>query len=311
MHRDADDRAGHDDRERGVAVDPGGSGLFAGGPGLGGQRVPDRVRRAAAAGRAARGPGRAAGRVPDRAGCVHGGLAGVRAGGEPGDAHRGAVRAGHRRRDDLRGDPGHDRDHVPRAAGAGPGDRRVRLRRLRGRGGRAAGRRDPHPGAELALDLLRQPAHRRDHRRLRGADHRPGPGRGPAGGHGRARRAADHRGHDAGRVHHRGSGRAARLAGPEDARPGRRLAGPARRVHRPAAHGAAPADAAADLRLPQRDRREPGPGAGHRGDVRDVLPRLAVPAAGPGLPPAADRAGVPARRRGHGRRCRSGTPTGW
>ena len=66
------------------------------------------------------------------------------------------------------------------------------------------------------------------------------------------------------------------------------------------AYGAPPADAAAGLRLPQRDRREPGPGAGHGGDVRHVLPRLAVPAADPGLPPAADRAGVPARRRGHG-----------
>ena len=213
MHRDADDRAGHDDRERGAAVHPGGSRVYPGRAGLGGQRVPDRVRRAAAAGRAARGPGRPPGRVPDRAGGVHRGLAGLRVRGEPGDAHRGAVRAGHRRRADLGGDPGHDRDHVPRAAGAGPGDRRVRLRRLRGRGGRAAGRRDPHPGAELALDLLRQPARRRDHGDLRGAGHRPGPGRGPAGGHGRARRAADHRGDDAGRVHHRGSGRAAGLAG--------------------------------------------------------------------------------------------------
>ena len=63
--------------------------------------------------------------------------------------------------------------------------------------------RDPHPGAELALDLLRQPAHRRDHRRRGGAGHRPGPGRWPAGGHGRARRAADHRSDDAGRIHGR------------------------------------------------------------------------------------------------------------
>ena len=41
-------------------------------------------------------------------------LCGARA--EPGDADRRALRAGHRRRDDLRGDPRHDRDDVPRAA---------------------------------------------------------------------------------------------------------------------------------------------------------------------------------------------------
>ena len=34
-----------------------------------------------------------------------------------------------------------------------------------GGGGRPAGRRHPHPGAQLALDLLRQPAGRRGHRR--------------------------------------------------------------------------------------------------------------------------------------------------
>ena len=38
---------------------------------------------------------------------------------------------GHRRRDDLRRDPRHDRDDVPRAARAGEGDRGLQLRRLR------------------------------------------------------------------------------------------------------------------------------------------------------------------------------------
>ena len=43
---------------------------------------------------------------------------------EPGDADRRALRAGRRRRADLRRDPRHDRDDVPRAARAGEGDRR-------------------------------------------------------------------------------------------------------------------------------------------------------------------------------------------
>ena len=68
----------------------------------------------------------------------------------------GPLRPGRRRRDDLRGDPRHDRHDVPRAAGAGEGDRRLRLRRLRRRLGRAARRRRADPVDQLALDLLRQ-----------------------------------------------------------------------------------------------------------------------------------------------------------
>ena len=48
----------------------------------------------------------------------------------------------------------------PRAAGAGEGDRRLRLRRLRRRLDRPARRRRPDPGDQLALDLLHQPADR-------------------------------------------------------------------------------------------------------------------------------------------------------
>ena len=53
-------------------------------------------------------------------------------------------------------DPRHDRDDVPGAPGAGEGDRRLRLRRLRGRLDRPAGRRRADPVDQLALDLLRQ-----------------------------------------------------------------------------------------------------------------------------------------------------------
>ena len=65
----------------------------------------------------------------------------------PGPADRGAVRAGNRRRDDLRRDPRHDRDDVPEPVRAGEGDRRLQLRRLGGRRDRAARRRRPDPGA--------------------------------------------------------------------------------------------------------------------------------------------------------------------
>ena len=83
-------------------------------------------------------------------------LAALRPGAEPGDADRRALRPGRRRRDRLGGDPGHDRDDVPRAARAGEGDRRLQLRRLGGRLDRAARRRHPDRGDQLALDLLRQ-----------------------------------------------------------------------------------------------------------------------------------------------------------
>ncbi len=59
---------------------------------------------------------------------------------------------------------GNDRDDVPGAPGPGEGDRHLQLRRGRGRLDRPAARRRAHPGPELALDLLRQPADRRGHR---------------------------------------------------------------------------------------------------------------------------------------------------
>ena len=122
-----------------------------------------------------------------------------------------ALRAGRRRRDDLGGDPRDDRDDVPRAARAGEGDRRVRVRRLRRRLGRPAGRRRADPGDQLALDLLRQRADRHRHgarvARLLAARprHRPARGRGRPG------RGADHRGADARRLHDRQAGRRRRL----------------------------------------------------------------------------------------------------
>ena len=99
-------------------------------PRLGRQRVPDRLRRPAAAGRTRRRPGRAPARIPRRRRPVHLRLAAVRRRAEPVVAGGRPLRAGDRRRDDLGGDPGDDRDDVPRAPRAGQGDRRVRVRGL-------------------------------------------------------------------------------------------------------------------------------------------------------------------------------------
>ena len=92
--------------------------------------------------------------VPGRSRRVHGGLAPVRCRAEPGAAGRGPVPPGRRGRDDLGGDPWHDRHHVPRAARAGESHRRVQLRRLGWRLHGTARWRRAHPGHQLALDLL-------------------------------------------------------------------------------------------------------------------------------------------------------------
>ena len=142
--------------------------------------------------------------------------------------------AGRRRRDDLGRDPRDDRDDVPRAARAGEGDRRLQLRRLRGRLDRPARRRRADRGAQLALDLLRQRPDRRSRPacsrlRLLGAERGPRPARGRR----RARRRARHRRPDARRVHDR-AGRRARLGLGAHARARRRLAGAARPASSPA-----------------------------------------------------------------------------
>ena len=92
------------------------------------------------AGRARR-PARPAARVPDRPRassprppcCAHGS--------EPGRADRRPLPPGHRRSARLGRDPGNDRHDVPRAQGAGEGDRRLHVRRGRGRFDRPARRR--------------------------------------------------------------------------------------------------------------------------------------------------------------------------
>ena len=156
--------------------------------------------------------------VPQRPGRVHGGLAAVRAGRQPGDADRRALRPGRGRGDGLGGDPRHDRHDVPRAARAGEGDRRLQLRGLGRRLDRPARRRRAHAGDQLALDLLRQHPDRHRHGGAgRAADRRRARDRAPRGRR-RAGRRADHRIADAARVHDRRRGRQRLGLGP-DARP--------------------------------------------------------------------------------------------
>ena len=184
LRRPADDRPRRHDRERGAAVDQGRPELHAVEPRLGGERLPDRLRRPAAACRAPWRPDRPAARLPDRPGRLHQRVAAVCGRPEPGHADRGAFHPGRRRRDLLGRDPGHDRDDVPRAARAGEGDRGLQLRRFGRRLDRPARRRHPDRGDQLALDLLRQRADRhRDRDFLRGGWSRTGResgcGRGP------------------------------------------------------------------------------------------------------------------------------------
>ena len=158
-------------------------------------------------------------RVPCRPRRLHRGVAAVRRGAEPGSARRRPLHPGRGGRDDVCGDPRNDRHDVPRTAGAGEGDRRLRLRGLRRRIDRPARRRRAHRVDQLALDLLHQHPDRDRHR---------APGSPPArrrGGHrlrrGRRhpRRRADHQLADARRVHHRRP-RRPRTAGARAARSG-------------------------------------------------------------------------------------------
>ena len=152
----ADDRARRDDRERRPAIDPGGPGLLADQPRMGRGRILDRFRRSVVAGGPHRRPDRSAPHLSLRPRHVHGRLAALRHGPEPGTVDRRALRAGRWRGADVRGHPRDDRDHVPGAPGAGEGDRRLHLRSRGRRLDRAPGGRGPHRDDQLALDLLRQ-----------------------------------------------------------------------------------------------------------------------------------------------------------
>ena len=158
----ADDHSRRDRGDGCVADDSGGSGVFAGGAGVGDELVPDRVRRTASAGRADRGPDREQADLRRGARVVHRGVAPVRAGGECRGADRRPVPAGCRWRAGLGGDPGDDREPVPEAGRAGAGDGRLQLHGRERCVHRAdSGRRD-HPDHRLALGVLDQRPDRSD-----------------------------------------------------------------------------------------------------------------------------------------------------
>ena len=160
LRRDVDDHPRRQHRDRGAARDPARPGLLPRRPDLDRQRLPDRLRRPAAAGRTARRPGRPQAGVRRRAWRCSPPRRWRAASPPAGDADRRAVPAGRRRRAGLGGQPRHDRHAVPRAARARHRDRRVQLRRRGRRLDRPGARRGPHRGAQLALDLLHQPADR-------------------------------------------------------------------------------------------------------------------------------------------------------
>ena len=229
---------------------------------------------------------------------LHAGLHPVRRRAEPGDAGRGALHPGHRRRHDVGGRARDDRDDVPGAARPGQGHRRLRLRGLGGRHGRPACRRRADPGDQLALDLLHQHPDRRGHGRAGVATDRARQGDRPERGRRRARRGADHRLADARRLHDRQAGGRRRLGRVHHAPARRRLARAAGRVHRPRGHGSHAADPAADLPLAEPLGREHRPAAARGRDVRPVLHGRALHGARARLRPAPDRLRVPA---GHAR----------
>ena len=184
----------------------------------------------------------------------------------------------------------------PEPRRAGEGDRRLRVRRLRRRIGRAARRRRADPGDQLALDLLRQhPDRHRDRRASRARllpqrrGHRPRQGRRHPG------RDADHRLADARRLHDRQARRRAglgRLRRRSRSAPGRwrcwRRSSPARQPRR---------RRSIPLRI-FRSRNISGANViqalTRRRHVRHVLPGGALPAAGARLRRARDRHRLPA-----------------
>ena len=85
---------------------------------------------------------------------------------------------------------------------------------------------------------------------------------------------------------------------------------PGRGLRRAAGADRQPADAAAPLPLAQRRRRQRDPVAAGRRDVRDVLPRRAVPAADPRLRRARGRPRLPAGDDRDGHASRSASPNG-
>ena len=197
-------RARFDDRQRCPARHPGVAALQPGRPHVGRQRLSRHVRQLHARRRSLRRPRRSPPRVPVGRRAVHARLRRVRPVQQSGAADRRPLRPGDRRRGRLLGHDRADRQRVPGCGRSREGDERLHVRGRRRWVGWAAARWADDRVAELALDLLHQPADRdrdaaarpRLHRRERGArDARRGRHRrrGARDSRADARRLRDHR----------------------------------------------------------------------------------------------------------------------
>ena len=189
------------------------------------------------------------------------------------------------------GDPGHHRHRVFRARRSGARHERLRVRRRGRRLARPAGRRSPDPGAQLALDLLRQPAHRHRHHPARPGPHPGRPRPRTERRSGLARLNPRHRVTDDRRLRDR-AGHQSWLGLDSDARlrrAGDRADG---RLPRPRGANRQPDHAPAHPAGAQPHRLERGTRVSQHRDVLDVLSRHAVPRARAALQRAADRPGL-------------------
>ena len=272
------DHAGQHRRERRAALDPALAAPQGFGARMGRRRLRADLRRVHAHRRQARRPLRAAADVRRRPGDLHPLVARLRPRGQRDRADRGARRPGPRRCADEPGDAVDHHRHLP-AAAAWDRDRHLG-RRLGARArDRPARRRPDHPAHQLELDLLHQRADRRDRNRRGVRVHRR-----VARHLGRAaarRRRPRHLGPRPVRAHLRAD-RGEQLRLDVAADPGR-VRGGGRRARRVRAARGAPA--AADARpvaLPESHLRrgEHGDAARRARDVRRLLLRLALHAAG-------------------------------
>ena len=204
-------------------------------PRLGRQRVPDRVRRPAAAGRPARRPGLAPRRSSSPASASSPSprsLCGVAQSQEMLVAARFVQGVGGAMTSAV--DPRHDRDDVPRAARAGEGDRRLRFVASAGGSiGLLAGGVLTQAINWHWIFFVNVPIGDRDRAARPCACSPNDQGIGFGQRRRRARRGADHRRADAARLHDRQAGRRGRLGRRPHARARRRLARAARRLRRP------------------------------------------------------------------------------
>ena len=152
--------AGHLHRERGAALDPEEPGLLRGEPAMGGHCLFVDLRRPAAVRRSAGRPVRTPTHLLARTGAVHRGQPVGWVLPEPADPDRRSSPPGRGRRRPVPGHSDHPHRHLHRAAGPGQGARCLDCGSRRRRCGGGTLRGDPDRPVVVAMDPLRQRAHR-------------------------------------------------------------------------------------------------------------------------------------------------------